>query len=311
MSAPTRAWSRGGRYGPGDGGADATSGRGLGLGRLPWRRRAANGVMVTLVWLAVALALFPLLHMTYMVTRGALPAMRLSTLVTVTQGVAGGLANAIAGSVLLVVLAAIAAIPVGVLGGTYAAERRTGRLVRLVRLAGDVLAGVPSIAVGYCGYVALVQGFGWQFSALAGGLALGLLMLPYVLRTTDFAVAAVPDELRDASLALGVDHTTTVRRVVLRAARPGIITGILLGTGIAIGETAPLIYTAGWSNFMPAAKLTHSPVGYLTYVVWTFIQQPFSAAHALAYAAALLLMIAVFLLNIAARAVARGGEAGR
>lgn len=304
MSARTGAWNGGGPVAPAA--ADA-----LRLGRLPLHRRLANGVMVTLIWAAVVLALFPLLHMTYMVTRGALPALRLSTLVTVTQGVAGGLANAIVGSVLLVILAAIVSIPVGVLGGTYAAERRSGRLVGLVRLAGDVLAGVPSIAVGYCGYVALVQGLGWQFSALAGGLALGLLMLPYVLRTTDFAVSAVPDELRDASLALGVDPTTTVRRVVLRAARPGIITGILLGTGIALGETAPLIYTAGWSNFMPAARLTHSPVGYLTYVVWTFIQQPFAAAHALAYAAALFLMVAVLLLNIAARAVARGGEPGR
>lgn len=308
MNARTRALAGGPP--PGSAGTEATGRRpGLSLGRLSWRRRAANGVMVLLVWLAAALALFPLFHMTYTVARGALPALRLSTLTTLTQGVRGGLANAIVGSLLLVVLAAAASIPVGVLGGTYAAERRVGALVRLVRLAGDALAGVPSIAVGYCGYVALVQGLGWQFSALAGGLALALLMLPYVLRTTDFAVSAVPDELRDASLALGVDQATTVRRVVLRAARPGIITGILLGLGIAVGETAPLIYTAGWSNFMPTARLTHSPVGYLTYVVWTFIQQPASAAHALAYAAALLLMIAVVLLNLAARAVARGGEA--
>ncbi len=279
--------------------------------RTPLRRRAANGIMVALVWLATALALFPLAHMAILVTRRALPALRLSLLVTVTQGVAGGLANAIAGSALLVALGVALAIPVGVLGGTWAAERRSGPLVRGVRLAADVLAGVPSIAVGYCGYVALVQGLGWQFSTLAGSLALALLMLPYVLRTTDFAVSAVPDELRDASLALGVDHATTVRRVVLRAARPGIVTGILLGVGVAVGETAPLIYTAGWSNFMPAARLTHSPVGYLTYVVWTYIQQPFAAANALAYGAAFLLMVAVLLLNVAARSVTRGEEGTR
>lgn len=310
MNAGTRSGFGGSGPG-GDGTGTAARWRGSGFGRLPWRRRVANGVMLGLVWLACALALFPLLHLLYIVVRGALPALRLSTLTTVTRGVAGGLANAIVGSLLLVLLAAAVSVPVGVLGGAYAAERRVGALVRLVRLAGDVLAGVPSIAVGYCGYAALVQGLGWHFSALAGGLALALLMLPYVLRTTDFAVSAVPDELRDASLALGVDHTTTVRRVVLRAARPGIVTGILLGTALAIGETAPLIYTAGWSNFMPTGRLTHSPVGYLTYVVWTFIQQPFSAAHALAYMAALLLMVAVFLLNLAARAVARVGEGTR
>lgn len=268
---------------------------------ISWRRRFSNALMVVLVWLAVIVALFPLLDMAELVVRHALPALRWATLTTITQGVSGGLANAIAGSALLVVLAAAIAIPVGVLGGTYAAERRTGPFVRIVRLGADVLAGVPSIAVGYFGFVAIVKGLGWGFSALAGGMALALLMLPYVVRTTDFAVSAVSDEVRDASLALGMDHATTVRHVVLRAARPGILTGILLGTGVAVGETAPLIYTASWSSFMPTLKLVHSPVAYLTYVVWTYINQPFAAANALAYAAAFLLMMAVLLLNILAR----------
>lgn len=278
--------------------------------RTPVRRRVGNTVMVTLAWLAVGVALFPLLDLALLVTRHALPALRWHVLTTVTQGLSGGVANAIAGSLLLVGLAAAMAIPVGVLGGTYVAERRGGAFVRGVRLAADVLAGVPSVAVGYFGYIALVQALGWGFSALAGSLALALLMLPYVVRTTDYAVSAVSDDLREASLALGADHTTTVRRVVLRAALPGILTGVMLGTGVAVGETAPLIYTASWSSFMPTAHLTHSPVAYLTYVVWTYIDQPFASAHALAYAAAFLLMVAVLALNVAARWAIRQRSSG-
>lgn len=269
--------------------------------RTPAGRRAKNALALVMAWTAVAVALFPLVDMAVLVTRHALPALRWQVLTTVTSGISGGLANALVGSALLVGLAAVFAIPIGVLGGTFVAEARSGAFARGVRLAADVMAGVPSIAVGYFGYVALVQALGWGFSALAGALALGLLMLPYVLRTTDYAVSAVAEELRDASLALGVDHTTTVRRVVLRAALPGILTGVMLGLGVAVGETAPLIYTASWSSFLPTGRLTHSPVGYLTYVVWTYINQPFAAAHALAYAAAFLLIVAVLLLNVAAR----------
>ncbi len=269
--------------------------------RTPLGRKVRNSIAMGVAWLAVAIALFPLGDMAVLVVRRALPALHWKLFVTVTSGTSGGLANAIVGSAMLVGMAAVIAIPIGVLGGTFVAERRTGAFVRVVRLGADVLAGVPSIAVGYFGYVAMVEALGWGFSALAGGICLSLLMLPYVVRTTDFAVSGVSEELRATSLALGVDHATTVRRVVLRAALPGILTGIMLGGGIAVGETAPLIYTAEWSNFLPSGQLTHSPVGYLTYVVWTFINQPFTTAHELAYAAAFLLMVAVLILNIVAR----------
>lgn len=278
--------------------------------RIPVGRRLANATMVALAWVALGIALFPLVHMTLLVFRHALPALTWRTLTTVSQGLSGGLANAIAGTLLLVILGAVIAIPIGVLGGTFVAESRDGPFVRVIRLGADVLAGVPSIAVGYCAFVALVRGLGWGFSALAAGLALALIILPYVVRTTDYAVSAVSDDLRDASLALGVEPAVTVRRVILRAAQPGIVTGILLGLGVAVGETAPLIYTASWSNYMPHLHLTHSPVGYLTYVVWTFIEQPFASANALAYAAALLLMIAVLALNVGARLALTSREGG-
>jgi phosphate transport system permease protein len=276
------------------------------VSRLPLRRRVPDLLCTCAVWAAVALALFPLLQLGVLVVAHALPALGLRLFVEDTQGTGGGLRNALVGTFFLVALANVLAVPVGVAAGVYVAEVGSGPFVRIVRLAADVLAGVPSIAVGYVGYVALVTWLGWGFSALAGGIALALIMLPYVVRATDYAVSGVPAELRDASLALGVSPALTVRHVVLRAARPGIATGVLLATAVAVGETAPLLYTASWSNFLPTGALFHSPVGYLTYVVWTFAEQPFSAAHALAYAAALLLMVVVLGLNVLARAVLRG-----
>lgn len=277
--------------------------------RTPLRRHWGNALMLGLVWLAVAIALLPLVQVAELVVTHALPALRWRTLTTITQGIAGGLANGLAGSALLVALGVCLSVPVGILGGTFIAERRSGPLVAGVRLAADVLAGVPSVAVGYFGYAALVLWLHWGFSALAGGIALAIIILPYVVRTTDFAVSAVPEPLREASLALGADRVSTTRFVVLRAARPGIVTGALLGTGVALGETAPLIYTANWSSFMPTAHLVHAPVGYLTYMVWTYIAQPFASANALAYAAALVLMLAVLVLSVAGRLVLGGHRA--
>jgi phosphate transport system permease protein len=256
-------------------------------------------------WLCMALALLPLVHMFVLVVGNGLAALRPEVLTTVTQGTGGGLLNAILGTFWLTGLASAIAVPLGILGGIYCGETSRGRLVALVRAIANVQAGVPSIIVGYVLYVLLVLDFGWGFSALAGALALAIIMLPYVIRATDLAVGQVPDELREASLALGASHPRTVSGVVMRAALPGIATGVLLALGIAVGETAPLIYTAGWSQYIPSGALVHSSVGYLTYAVWTFISEPFKAANELAYAAALLLMVLVLGLNIVARLVIR------
>jgi phosphate transport system permease protein len=155
--------------------------------------------------------------------------------------------------------------------------------------------------VGYFLYVALVEDLGWGFSLIAGAFALAIIMLPYVVRSADLALSAVPRELREGAVALGSREATVFFRVALPWAAPGALTGLLVATGIALGETAPLIYTAGWSNYMPSLAPTHSPVGYLTYVVWTFISQPFAQSHQLAYAAAALLMIFIFVTNLVSR----------
>lgn len=274
---------------------------------MTWRYLSSR-IAILGTWACVALALVPLVHMFVIVVANGARALSWQIFTTVTSGVAGGLANAISGTLLLVSIGAAIVIPLGVLGGTYAGELRAGRAVALTRLSADVLAGVPSIVVGYFGFVTMVTWLGWGFSLLAGAIALAVIMFPYVFRATDLAVQSVPDELREASLALGATHVATVRGVVLRAASPGIVTGSLLALGIAVGETAPLIYTASWSNYMPTLALTHAPVGYLTYAVWTFINEPFASANALAYCAGLLLMVLVLALNVTARwAIARGG----
>ena len=256
-------------------------------------------------WIASLAALLLVLAILFsifaFVTIRGIPAFRLSLFTTITSGTAGGLANAIAGTFLLVGLGLIAVILVGIGTALWVVEFAPPWAKLAVRFSIDILSGVPSIVVGYFLYVALVEGLGWGFSLIAGALALAIFMLPYVVRAADLALTNVPQDLREGAVALGARQATVVFSIALPWALPGILTGLLVATGIGLGETAPLIYTAGWSNYMPTLALTHAPVGYLTYVVWTYISQPFKASHELAYAAALLLMLFVFITNLVAR----------
>lgn len=260
-------------------------------GQLWWAASvAALGLIV-----AVLIAIFA-----FVGTRG-IPALKPALFTTVTSGIAGGLANAIAGTLLLVAIGLAIAALVGIGTALWVVEFAPPWAGRAVRFMIDVLAGVPSIVVGYFLYVALVEGLGWGFSLVAGALALAIFVLPYVERSADIALSNVPRDLREGSVALGARSAVTIFSIDIPWALPGILTGLLVAIGIGLGETAPLIYTAGWSSYMPRLALTHSPVGYLTYVVWTYISQPFSESHALAYAAATLLMLFVFATNLLAR----------
>lgn len=262
-----------------------------------FRRNAWWGVCIA----ALCGALVLLAAIFWFVLAQGIPALKPSIFVTVTTGTAGGLENAIVGTLMLVVLGVIMVVIVGVGTGVWLAEYADGGPRAFVRLLTDVLAGVPSIVVGYFGYVLLVKMLGWGFSVLAGSLALMIIMLPYVVRGTDLALEAVPRDLREGGFALGATETTVLRTIALPYAMPGILTMVLLATGIALGETAPLIYTAGWSNYMPTAQFTHAPIAYLTYVIWTFIAQPFPESHALAFAAAAILMLLIIVTNVLAR----------
>ncbi|MDA8389691.1 MAG: phosphate ABC transporter permease PstA [Gammaproteobacteria bacterium] len=269
------------------------------------RRRVMSGINWILAGFAFVIVAVPLLDILYTVLAKGFSALSFKLFTEVTNGISGGLLNAITGTLVLVAGALLIAVPVGVLAGIHLSEFGRGRFGRLVRFLDDVLTGVPSIVLGYFSYVTLVIGMGWQFSMLAGSITLAIMVVPYIARFTEIAFSQVPNNLREAGYALGLREFTVITRIALPLALPGILTGALLAMAISLGETAPLIYTAGWSNFLWSGRLIHEPIGYLTYVIWSFINQPYRSAHALAFAAAFLVILLVLLTNVAATSLLR------
>lgn len=213
--------------------------------------------------------------------------------------------RAIEGTIVLSAGAILLAVPFGVAAGIYVSEFRFSRWATTIRFLADVLVGVLSIIMGYFGYVMMVVWLGWGFSAAAGAIILTMISLPYICHTTELALQYVPDDLREAAYALSSGDRRVIMQICLPAALPGVLTGILLALAFSVGETATLLYTAGWPNYLWNGQLTHSPIGYLTYAVFTFINEPFAAANVLAYAAALLVTGFVLLINVLARFVLR------
>jgi phosphate transport system permease protein len=219
----------------------------------------------------------------------------------VTQGTGGGLLNAIQGTGVIAVGTLILGVPFGIAAGIFVSEYRSTMWARVVRYLSDVLVGVPSVVLGYFGYITMVEWLGWHFSVAAACITLAILCLPYICRTTELALREVPDTLREAGYAIGASPARVTFLLTMRSAMPGIVTGVLLALAISIGETAPLLYTAGWSSYLWNGALVRSPIGYLTYAIWAFINEPFAAANALAYAAALLTTAFVLLISLISR----------
>jgi phosphate transport system permease protein len=210
----------------------------------------------------------------------------------------GGMAPAIVGSLTMVAVACAIGIPVGVLGGIYLAEFGDNRFGRAVRFSADILAGVPSIVIGIFVYTLLVLAMR-RFSGIAGALALAIIMLPTVVRTTEELVRLVPGSLREAALALGVSRWRTTLKVVLRTAAPGIATGLMLAVARIAGETAPLIFTALGSRFLSTDL--GKPMASLPVQLYTYAISPYDDWRRQAWAAALVLIAIVLILNVAAR----------
>ncbi len=233
-------------------------------------------------------------------------ALSLQVVTHVTSGTSGGLLNAIEGTLVLAVGGVLLAVPPGLAAGIYLSMFDTGALAPTIRFLSDVLVGVPSIVIGYFGYITMVVSLGWQFSAAAGSLALAIICMPYICRTSEMAINQVPRGVRESAYALGAGDGRVAMGICVRMALPGIITGILLALAISVGETAPLLYTAGWSNYMWNGHLIREPIGYLTYAIWAFITEPFSSAHALAYAAALFIILFILAISMLSRMVIAG-----
>ncbi len=215
----------------------------------------------------------------------------------------GGMVNAIVGSLELLALAAAIGIPVGVLGGVYLGEYGSARVNWVLRFIADVLNGVPSITWGVVVYGLVVLRFK-GFSAYAGGLALGLIMIPLIIRTTEEVVLLVPNGYREAALALGVSRWKTIVHVVMKTASKGIITGILLALARVGGETAPLLFTAFGNRFW-----NHSlsqPIAALPLQIFTYAISPYDDWHRQAWAGALVLVTGIFCVNVLVRILTRG-----
>lgn len=267
------------------------------------RRRMASAIVVGFSALSILLALVPLGHILYYVLRQGLPAMSLAFFTRPPRPVGetgGGMANALLGSLILVGLATAIAVPVGVTAGLYLSEFRRTRLATAVRFSADILNGVPSIVVGIFAYTVAVLPFR-RFSALAGGLALGLMMIPLIVRTTEELLNLVPAALRDGALALGATRARAVWTVILPAALPGITTGVLVAVARVAGETAPLLFTAFNNRFWSASLM--QPIASLTVQVYTYAISPYDDWHRQAWAGAAVLIAGVLVVSLLARAM--------
>jgi phosphate transport system permease protein len=265
-----------------------------------WRRAVSNVILV-LCGLSVAVALVPLaLVLFYVITQGV-TSLNVSFFTEMPKPVGetgGGMANAILGSLVVTSLGAAFAIPIGIMSGIYAAEYSGTRLSNAVRFAADTLNGVPSIVIGVFVYSIAVLPFR-QFSALAGGLALGVMMIPLIMRTTEELLLLVPSTLREGALALGATRARAVFTVVVPAALPGILTGILLALARIAGETAPLLFTALNNRFFSTD--IRQPIATLTVQVFNYAQAPYEDWHRQAWAGALVLVALVFICSLLAR----------
>jgi phosphate transport system permease protein len=220
----------------------------------------------------------------------------------------GGMANAITGSAIMVGMACLIGLPVGLLGGIYLAEYGDNAFGRVVRFCIDVLSGVPSITVGIFVYSLMVLRMR-RFSAVAGAVALAILMLPIVMRTTEELLRLVPTALREGGLALGLPKWRVILGVVLRTGASGIATGVMLAIARVAGETAPLLFTAFGSRFV-SLKLDQ-PMGSLPVQIYTYAVSPYEDWHRQAWAAALVLVLLVLAFNLLARVLTRQPGQGR
>ncbi len=273
------------------------------------RRKLAAHLASAAAGAAVAIAVVPLVAILVYVTKHGLGALSLAFFTELPRPVGeagGGMANAIVGTLELVLLASAMGIPLGIAAGLFIAEYRTTWLARAARFSADVLAGVPSILVGVVVYAIVVVRM-QRFSTFAGAVALATLMLPLVTRTTDELARAVPDSLREAALALGAPRWRIAIHVVLRTAAPGIRAGCMLAVARVAGETAPLLFTAFNNRFWNESL--SDPTSSLQVQIFTYTMSPYSDWHAQAWAAALVLVTLVVVLNVGARRLVRGKKA--
>ena len=269
------------------------------------RRRVINVVMVGVTFLAAAAATLPLIFILGHLLRVGASSIDLAFFTQIPKPPGedgGGMANAMVGTLVLILTASGFGLPIGIGAGLYLAENRGSHLANSVRFLSDVLNGLPSIVMGIFAWQFLVRPMG-KFTALAGGIALGAMMIPLVTRTTEEMIRIVPVSLREAALAVGYSRWRTSLVVVLRTALPGIVTGALVAVSRIAGETAPLLFTVLGNQFWSVSL--REPIAALPLQIFTFAISPYDQQHALAWAGALVLIGIVLIISLAARFATR------
>jgi phosphate transport system permease protein len=278
------------------------------------KRKRKDRIMTGVLILCLVLALIPIVLILYQVIKRGISAMSWEFLTTVQpfsqRKAGGGYLNGLFGTLYLLVIAVVIAVPLGIATATFVVEYKNSKLSPIIRFFTDVMSGVPSIFIGLYIYALFVQGrigFSIGFSTLAGGLALSLLMLPIVARASEEVLRLVPDDLRNAAYGLGARRWQVVTKTVLPAASSGLITGSMLAVGRAAGETAPLLLTA-LGAFVITPQLVNAPQSALPLLIYNEARGAYDAAHARAWAGALELMLLVLILTIIARALNRNPD---
>ena len=257
----------------------------------------------TVMFLA-CFSMLPLLLILYYITRNGIAVINWEFLTQLPRPigeVGGGVFNAVVGTVILIILSSILSVPIGITAGIYLSERSEGKIANIVRLCVVVLQGTPSIVIGIVAYIWIVAPF-HSFSALSGGVALSIMMLPVIIKSTEETLKLMPYHLKEASLALGVPYYKTILKVILPTGISGILTGILLSVARITGETAPLLFTAFGNQFMNWNLF--KPIDSLPYRIFYYAMSPYPEWHAFAWGASFILVVVVLGFNLIARGVA-------
>ena len=269
------------------------------------KRKIKDNIFKSLIIMFALLSTIPLLLILFYLTKEGVSSLSWDFIVNLPKPVGeigGGISNAIVGTFLLMIIASVLSIPIGITIAIYLSEFRHHKFVYYVRLGVDVLQGTPSIVIGMIAYLWIVKSMG-SFSALSGGIALAIMMLPVLITTTEETLKLIPASYKESSFALGVPYYSTIIRVVLPAALNGIVTGIMLSIARVAGETAPLLFTAFGSPFMNVDLL--KPVSSLPQVIFIYATSPYNEFHSLAWGASFILIALILILNISAKALAR------
>lgn len=270
-----------------------------------YKRKLTSSIMMSLTFVAALAAIIPLVFIFYYTISKGVTYLNLDFFIAMPKPVGepgGGMANAIVGTLILIGIGGAIGIPVGVMTGTYLSEFGNNKFGFLVRFLTDVLSGIPSIVVGVVAYTMVVLPMK-HFSALAGGIALGILMIPTITRTTEEMIKLVPHSLREAGLALGIPKWKTTLAIVLKSAWKGIATGVLLGLSRAAGETAPLLFTALGNRFW--STNIGQPIASLTVYIYDYAKSPFEDWNQQAWTAALVLILLISVLSLLFRIITR------